>query len=105
LNSLFRCGARSKVQRAEREEGKEQGTHVEGFEVLTDFGDKLFASPIALWEGRVCLREGERGAREGEEKADVLVRFGLSEVMVCDLWDMWRLFLLRGSEIRLISVT
>ena len=48
------------------------GTHVEGFEVLADFGDELFAPLVALREGRVwsvCLREGEegkRGAREGE---------------------------------------
>ena len=52
----------------------------------------MFALLVALWEGRVCLREGERGAHEGEEKADALVGFGLSEVMVCDLWDMWRPF-------------
>jgi hypothetical protein len=91
LSSLFRCGAGSRVQRAEREEEKEQRMHVEDFEVLADFGNELFASLVALREGRVCLRQGERGAHEGE-KADALVGFGPSEVMVCDLWDTWRHF-------------
>jgi len=59
--------------------GGGSGTHVEGFKVFADFSDELFAALVALWKPcvwRVGLREGEEGeggACEGEEAADVLL--------------------------------
>lgn len=53
-------------------------THVEGFKVFAGFFDELLAALVALWQPCVwgiCLRqgeEGEGGACEGEEVADVL---------------------------------
>ena len=76
---------------------------------MADFGDELLAPLIALRDGRVwrvCLREskeGERGACEGEETADVLVfsvSVGLWFViygMCCDLFYSTKLMYLACS--------